>query len=148
MKELTITINQSITIQANCELVWDYTQDFNKRKLWDKSVIDLKILQLKPFKLIRIKTVGGIITTLKYKLCRKYEITTLKMENTKSLIIKGGGGSWRYEKDNLGTKWTQINSLTFKNIFLYKLFGKFLRQELLKNTIDSMHKVKEQIENL
>lgn len=148
MKDLTITVSHSISIQADPKVVWKYTQDFSNRKSWDKSILDLKIIQLKPFKLIRLKTVGGIITNLKYKLCKKYELTTLKMEKTKSLILQGGGGSWKYESDKHGTRWSQTNSLTFKNKLYYFLFNKILEQQLFKNTLASMRTAKAQIEKL
>nr|WP_321235300.1 hypothetical protein [uncultured Psychroserpens sp.] len=143
----SITIKDAILINAEKSVVWNFTQDFSKRQTWDKSIIDLNILQLKPFKIIELKSVGGIITKLSYKLCRKPDKTTLKMVDTQSLLIKGGGGSWSYFSVNSKTQWTQVNTLIFKNKLLYILFGWFVKAKLKRITKASMLKAKMIIES-
>jgi len=69
-----ITIRESIEIKASKLMVWNFTQDFDNRPLWDHAILDCKLLQKKPVKLIWLKTKGGVITKLKYKLCDRFFI--------------------------------------------------------------------------
>lgn len=143
----TITVKEAIIIESTKETVWNFTQNFHKRKSWDKTILDYKILQKKPHKLIWFKAIGGITATLKYKLCDRANKTTLKLIDVKSPLIKGGGGSWKYESMNNKTKWTQVNSLTIKSKFWYIVLGGFLKTMLKFNTKKSMKKAKSLIEN-
>ena len=51
-----ITIKETIQIQSSREKVWDITQDCNGRKQWDVSISMCEILQLRPVKIIKIKS--------------------------------------------------------------------------------------------
>ncbi|EDP70732.1 hypothetical protein FBALC1_08233 [Flavobacteriales bacterium ALC-1] len=142
----TITVKNAIHIKSTKENVWNFTQNFDNRKTWDKSILECQVLQKKPFKLIWIKTIGGIKAKLKYKICDKANKTTLKLIDVKSFIIKSGGGSWKYETENNQTKWTQVNSLVFKNRFWFLVLGSILRKKLEVNTKKSMKIAKTIIE--
>jgi len=89
----SITIKEVIRVEANQTDVWNFTQDFALRKVWVHSITELDFLRKKPNKLVKLKTVGGIVTKLSYKLYRKPFKTSLKMTDTKSFLIQGGGGS-------------------------------------------------------
>ncbi|WP_298897270.1 hypothetical protein [uncultured Psychroserpens sp.] len=143
----TITVKNTINIKSTKENVWGFTQNFDNRKAWDESILECHVLQKKPFKLISIKTIGGIKAKLKYKICDKANKTTLKLIDVKSFIIKGGGGSWKYETENNETKWSQVNSLVFKNKFWFLILGNILRNRLEANTKKSMVIAKTMIEN-
>ena len=142
-----ITVKNSIYIKSSKENVWDFTQNFDNRKSWDKSIMECQVLQKKPFKLISIKTIGGIKAKLKYKFCNRANMTTLKLVDVQSIIVKGGGGSWKYEIEDTNTKWTQVNSLIFKNKFWYLILGKILKNRLEFYTQKSMRTAKTLIEN-
>ncbi len=142
-----ITVKNEVLINSTKENVWNFTQNFDNRKIWDKSILECQVLQKKPFKLIWIKTIGGIKAKLKYKICDKANKTTLKLIDVESFIINGGGGSWKYETENNQTKWTQVNSLVFKNRFWFLLLGSILRIRLNANTKKSMKIAKSLIEN-
>ena len=68
------------------------------------------------------------------------------MVETKSIIFKGGGGSWKYEKKENGTIWIQRNTLIFKNRFLYNLIGRLVKMMLIYDTRKAMRAVKEILE--
>ena len=136
----SITVKHQVIIHADRMNVWSFTQDFSKRQMWDKSILHLEVLQTKPFKRVRLKTKGGVETTLEYKLCRKPEKTSLRMINTKSLLIAGGGGSWTYRDVGGHTEWTQINTLVLRHSSLYLLFGWIIRRQLIQSTMESMQR--------
>ncbi len=143
----TVTVKHEVLIAANKEAVWNFTQDFERRMLWDKTVLGYSILQKKPFKIVRIKTLGFVITDLKYKLCRRFEKTSLQMTNTRSMLFGGGGGSWNYESTDGGTRWTQTNSLTFKNRLLFFFFAGLIKAHLSYSTRKSMKTARQFLEN-
>ena len=141
-----IIIKADIVIDANRERVWSFTQDFNRRPSWDLSVKSVENLVMKPTKTVRIKMVDGSIADFVYKLCRKHMQTSLQMVNTKSPYVLGGGGSWRYESINGGTKWTQVNFLSLKNKWVFLILGNPIRGILTYMTRISMRKAKRIIE--
>ena len=119
MRKITITINQSIYINRPREVVWDFTQDYSLRPDWDKTVIEAKVLQTTPQKIVELKTSGNTIMTFVYKVNDRPKKTTLAIHDLNSNWIYGGGGSWKYEDQQGGTLWSQTNTLILKsNIFL------------------------------
>ena len=141
-----ITIQESISINSNKEEVWNFTQNFENRKLWDKSILEYEVLEKKPTRVIWIKNKGGIRTKLKYKLYDKPHKTSLKMCETQSLLLRGGGGSWKYiEKDGM-TEWIQTNTVIIKNDIVFFLLGWLIKKELKKSTKNSMKRAKILIE--
>jgi len=141
---LSITITHSIFITASPSVVWDFTQDYKKRTNWDHSILEAKVIQHKPFKLVKIRAKGGLFTELKYKLEDRPNKSSLAMINVKSFIIQGGGGSWRYEADDSGTLWTQTNTLIVKKYWI--LLVPIIKRALVKNTIKGMKRAKQMIE--
>ncbi len=142
-----ITVQSSILIHSPREVVWAFTQDFSKRQLWDQSILDFKVLAKRPEKSIWLRMKGGIQTRLIYKLCDRPNKTSLKMSETKSLLIKGGGGSWKYSEEKGMTTWVQTNSIEFKNATIFLLFGRIMKYLLLKDTQKSMGRAKLLIES-
>lgn len=143
---LSITIKDTIQIKADRETVWNFTQDPALRSVWDHTVKQCKMQQRKPRKVIQLKMFGGMITDLTYKLCRKPIRTSLKLTNTSSWLFKGGGGSWTYDQLHDQTEWTQVNTLVFRNRFLYWCFSKPIHLIFQKITSNSMLNAKRLIE--
>jgi len=108
-----IVITETIYIAASPETVWDFTQDYNKRHVWDKTVVSAKIIQEHP-RIALIKGISRLTTELHYKLDVRPQKTSLAMSNTQSPFIEGGGGYWHYDVQDSGTLWTQTNSLILK----------------------------------
>lgn len=145
--KINITVQHSIIINRTCEEVFDFTQDFSKRILWDKSIIEYKIVSDLPQRRIFIKSKGGITTVLEYKLFNRPGKTSLRMTEINSSIVTDGGGSWMYEKQSNGsTLWTQTNTLSLKNSLIGKFLKNFVENSLRKNTIKAMQKAKEILE--
>lgn len=142
----SITTKGTILIKADRETVWNFTQDPKLRSVWDRSVTKCEMQQKRPHKIIHLRMLGGILTNLTYKLCRKPIKTSLKLTETKSWLFKGGGGSWMYNELNGQTEWTQINTLIFKNRFAHWLLSKPTHFIFKKMTEKSMQNAKKLIE--
>ena len=137
-----ITIRETVLIKSDQDKVWSFTQNFNKRTIWDNSIKKSIVLQKQPFKLVKIIGFSGLKTTLKYKLCKRPFKTSLLMIDTKSLFIRGGGGSWTYATKGKYVEWTQTNTLILKNKFMFLLFGKVLKMTMKRQTHRAMDKAK------
>ena len=115
------TIKKSIFINRSPETVWDFTQNYNLRTRWDKLIKEAKIVQQHPHKIVQLKNLGQQEFTFKYKQEKRPEKTSLALIEIKSFWIKGGGGSWVYEKRNEGTLWTQTNTLILRSGLIGRL---------------------------
>ncbi|MDZ4758062.1 MAG: SRPBCC family protein [Bacteroidota bacterium] len=127
MQSNSINIKYSIFIKRSPEEVWDYTQNYDNRKKWDKTVIKAEVIQTKPKRIIKLKIKGGSTMTLEYKLDQRPNKTALQAKDIQSSLIQSTMGTWTYEKQEEGTLWTQSNTIVFKNtlwnrvmLFLYK----------------------------
>lgn len=141
----SIVITETIFIAALPETVWDFTQDYSKRHLWDKTVISAKIIQEHP-RVALVKGIGGLTTELHYKLDERPNKTSLAMFNTQSPFIAGGGGYWHYDVQGNGTLWTQTNSLILKKNLLAMLLSPLMKWMLKTNTRKAMMAAKKLIE--
>ncbi len=138
----SITITEKITIEASPGAVWDYTQDFNRRTEWDGSVLGAEMIGSDLERAARVRYKGGLECTFQYKLFERPTRTTLAMTDVRSPIFSGGGGSWRYQPAGVGTEWTQVNTLTFRNPMLYWLLRWPIAWGLRRSTRQGMLKVK------
>lgn len=141
----TITITETIFVAASPETVWDFTQDYSKRHLWDKMTLEAHVIQQQPL-ITFVKWVGGLTTEFHYKLNERPVKTSVAMANTKSPIISGGGGSWHYEESGGGTMWTQTNSLILRKNILASLSKVWIRWMLKSNTRKAMMVAKRMME--
>ena len=139
-----ITVTRSIFIARPPEAVWDFTQDYTKRPLWDSSVRDTKELQADP----RIVRVYGpiVCADFVYKQNDRPHKTSLAMENIESRLIEGGGGSWQYTARGNGTLWTQTNTIVLRNTLMAKLLRPVLAMGMRYSTKQAMKKAGRLIE--
>ena len=114
MKKFSITVHHSIYINKPKADVWDFTQDYSKRTVWDKSVLEAIIIQSTPQRIVRLKTRGNTTMTFVYKLDDRPNKTSLAIQDIESKWIEGGGGSWSYEDKSGGTLWSQTNTIIYK----------------------------------
>src|SRR5436190_24354040 len=105
MKENTIALRHSILINKPKELVWDYTQNYDNRTIWDSSVLETTILQTTPNRIVKLKMKGNTTMTYIYKLDDRPNKTTLVAREIISPIIESMGGAWTYEEKNGNTLW-------------------------------------------
>lgn len=144
MKEkLNITVSHTIIIEQRREIVFDITQDFSKRTLWDHSMESCEIISEFPERMVRVKAKGGIMSTLQYKQFERPSKTSLRMTAISSPFILDGGGSWTYEESGNGnTRWSQINTLSLPKSFTGRILKYLVKRALQRNTIESMDLVK------
>ena len=146
MNKITITIHHSIYINRPREVVWDYTQDYSLRPDWDKTVIEAKVLQTTPQKIVELKTSGNTIMKFVYKVYDRPNKTTLAIHDLNSKWIEGGGGSWKYEDQQGGTLWSQTNTLIIKPTIFLLVFRRMIIFIFKNQTRQSMQRAKEILE--
>lgn len=138
----SITIKQSIFINKPKSIVWDYTQNYAKRSVWDTSVLSAEVLHTSPNRMVKLKLKGNTTMTFVYKLDDKPNKTTLKAIEIESAYIKSAGGSWNYEDKDGGTIWTQVNTMVLKDSVFLSLFSWSFKFLIQAQTRRAMNKVK------
>ncbi|MFN0214372.1 MAG: SRPBCC family protein [Saprospiraceae bacterium] len=88
-----IVIRKSIFVSASPEVVWDFTQDYNLRPLWDNTVKSAEVIEIEPFVKVRIIGRDGSKLIFEYKFFERPARTTLSMEVERSRFFEKGGGS-------------------------------------------------------
>jgi hypothetical protein len=142
-----ITVKEEILVAAPPERVFDYTQDYAHRAKWDDAVLEAKVVADAPERMVWVRGPGGFESTLHYRLFDRPKMTSLEMTDIRrGFGISGGGGSWRYEAADGGTRFTQQNTLVLKSRIQYWLFGWLLRWQLARTTRKAMARVKALIE--
>lgn len=141
-----ITIRNSIFIAKPRTVVWDYTQNYDNRALWDNSVLEAVVLQTTPNRIVKLKLKGKTTMTFYYKMDDRPSKTSLVAKEIESAIIKSAGGSWLYEEIKEGTIWTQTNSIELKNKLFIRVLQPILKQIFIRQTKQSMKKLKSILE--
>lgn len=129
-------------------MVWDFTQDYDLRADWDKSVKEAKVIKGRPGKIVLIKSFGNQHVLFKYKQEKRPEKTSLAILETNSFWLKGGGGSWIYLPKDGGTNWTQTNTIILRKGMLGAFALSFIFQLFKWNTERAMKRAKKIIEEL
>ena len=141
-----IIIKYSIFINKPKETVWNFTQDYNNRSQWDKSVIEAVVTQTSPNRIVKLSMRGNNTMTFVYKLDDKPSKTTLVATEIKSPLIEKAGGYWSYEDENEGTRWNQTNSIELKNKLHLRLLTPLLKKVFERQTRQAMSRAKELLE--
>ena len=144
---LKVTVQKSIFIASSPEKVWDYTQDWNHRREWDDSVVEVLTQTTGPEKRVKARFAGGVVFEVEYKLNDRPRKTSLAMVNGTSKWITGGGGSWRYDAKDGGTEWVQTNTLVLADHVLTKAMRPLLQASLRWSTKRAMRKAKRRLES-
>jgi hypothetical protein len=144
---LKINAQVSVTIQAAPEKVWDYTQDWRRRREWDVSVLEVLKIEDEPRKHVRARFAGGMTCDVEYKLNDRPRKTALAMLNSTSPWFTGGGGSWRYDAVGSGTLWVQTNTLVLADRLPMRMLRPLLEAGLRLSTRRAMVKAKRLIES-
>lgn len=141
-----ITIKQSIYIARPPDRVWDFTQDYSKRPGWDKTILEATVVQESPEKVVKIRAKGGLTAHFHYKQFDRPNKSSLAMTDIRSVAVIGGGGSWKYEPEGPGTRWTQTNTLILKPGFWSRLIRPLVAYQLKQNTLLAMRQAKKWLE--
>lgn len=147
MKPRTITIKETILISKPREVVWDYTQNYNNRTVWDNSVIETMVLQTEPNRIVKLRLRGNTTMIFYYKLYDRPRKTTLVAKEITSSFIESAGGSWSYDGQDGATQWTQINTIVFKPTSFLKFLLPIYKLIFSTQTKRAMKNVKHEIEN-
>lgn len=141
-----VTVSESIQVEANPTIVWDYTQDWRRRADWDRSIISAQYLSEAPPMAVNVRGKGGLNFKVNYKTSERPRLTTLAMTDMNSFWLKGGGGSWKYDEKEGKTFWTQHNTLIIRDDFLGRLFRPLFAIVLAFTTRQMMKRAKALIE--
>ena len=141
-----VTVTESVFVRCTPEVLWDYTQDFARRREWDASVREVHVLATQPVPRVRVHSAGGVRAVFQYKQFERPVRTSLALEDVESVWIEGGGGSWSYERHADGTLWTQTNSLRIRAGFWRALFVPWIRGQLRTSTRKAMLRAKQHVE--
>lgn len=140
-----ITVKESILIAASPERIWDFTQDYARRPEWDDFVRVARVEQASP-RVVWIQS-SGMTCRFRYKLEERPRKTSLAITDiTPGWLFAGGGGSWTYEVEGGGTRFTNTGSLTIKNPLLYWLLRPIVGWLLRASYRKAMRKAKRLIE--
>ena len=110
----TITVTESIHVDRGPDAVFDYTQDYATRTDWDPAIRAATVLSEEPRR-VRLTSPGLGTYVLEYRLFRRGDRTSAAFAGVGTWLFSGGGGSWRYEADGAGTRWTQVNTLELRH---------------------------------
>jgi hypothetical protein len=77
MRRNSITIKASIFIHKSREIVWDYTQNYDHRTIWDSAVLKAAVLQETPNRIVKLKTKGKDDHDIHIQIGRSPHKTTL-----------------------------------------------------------------------
>ena len=113
-----VTAVHSIVIQAPPEAVWDYTQNWRNRPQWDWTIVGAEYLSEAQPTVLQARGLGGMHFKVNYKVSDRPRLTTLVMTEIHHWMVRGGGGSWKYEAVPGGTRWTQHNTLVLRDGWL------------------------------
>ena len=141
----SILIKESIVIRRPREVVWDFTQDFSKRPLWDDSIHEVEVLGKSPNRTVRVRGRGfGCI--FEYKAAERPLHTSVIMKDVVSGLVAGGGGSWRYEPHEDGSVWTQSMRIDLKQRWGLRFFIPLIAFMLRRQVRKSMRRARDMLE--
>ena len=145
-KNITVTVE--IVVSASPEEVWDFTQDYSRRPLWDPMITHADVIEEKPPRKVKVWGQGSFYALFQYKLDKRPERTSVATIEMTSPIIESGGGSWSYQDTPDGTCWRQTNTLCLKSGLWQKLLRPVVHYQLHRSTVKGMQRAKQMIESL
>ena len=143
---VTVTGTHTVHVNRTPEAVYDYTQDYSTRSVWDQSITQVEVLSNSPrtYRLV-IKGIGRF--TIEYRLDRRGDRTSAAFTRVDAAFFSGGGGSWSYVAGNGGTDWTATNTFELKHRLLGRVLAPLVRRQMLASMRKSMATAKEIMES-
>lgn len=142
---ITVTVTERIHVARTPDEVFDYTQDYGTRPLWDPTVKSAQVIGEDPRE-VRMDLEGVGPVTLRYQLYRRGERTSAAFKAEGSRLVLGGGGSWDYAPSGGGTDWTQTSTLELKPGLTGRLMAPLIRRNMGTMMRKSMATAKEIME--
>jgi ribosome-associated toxin RatA of RatAB toxin-antitoxin module len=145
-----IRIEESIIIEEDPELVFDFTQDYGKRLRWDTFLKRADLLHgvSKAGKGAKAYCVAknGLAMVTEYITFNRPEVTAIKM--TKGpFMFKTFSGSWRFRMKS-PEKTEVIFLYSFALRFPFVLLSEYIKQNLEKNVRQRLVDLKHSIEQI
>ncbi|WP_299136398.1 hypothetical protein [uncultured Tenacibaculum sp.] len=138
--KLKNTISEKITLDRNIDWLFEFTQDFTKRKKWDKQTLEIGFLddhiELKKGAKVYTKSIEGIRMDTEYLTFDTPNEISIQMLN-KSPVFKNFIGVWNYisiENDKTILKITYKFNLRFP----YNIISKIVFQKTHKNILKKL----------
>jgi hypothetical protein len=141
-----ISVTESIWVAQPPEVVFDYTQDYARRRDWDAGVTSAQVLSDEP-RAVRVGIRGLGSVTVAYRLFRRPERTSAAFVDVRSSWFGGGGGSWEYQAEAGGTRWQQTNSLELKPGLVSRLAAPVIERSLRTSMRTAMAEAKRRLES-
>ena len=140
-----LKVSESIWVDRPREIVFDFTSDFSRRTEWDGAVSEVTILGTSP-RSARLTVPGIGRTNVVMRQDRRPERTSAAFQDIESRWIIGGGGSWQYEPERGGTRWTETNTLELRASWPLKVLAPILTWNFRRATRRAMAEAKRQLE--
>lgn len=144
----SIKFSEKIYINEVPEVVFDFTQDYNKRLQWDTFLRKADLIEgaTKADKGVRAycEAKNGLGMVTEYVSFNRPKVTAIKM--TKGpYVFKSFLGSWTFKHTELdGTEVVFLYSLSLR--FPFNLFSRFIKNNLRKNVRQRLVDLKKNIE--
>jgi ribosome-associated toxin RatA of RatAB toxin-antitoxin module len=143
-----IKFTESIIIEENAAIVFDFTQDYNKRLLWDTflkkaDLMDGAVAAGKGVKALCVAKNGlGMVT--EYVTFNRPKVTAIKMTSG-PFMFTSFLGSWTFKA--LHNKQTEVTFLySFSLRFPFSLFRGYIKRNLQNNVKQRLIDLKNNIE--
>jgi hypothetical protein len=140
-----VVVTEAIWVDRLPEAVFDYTQDYTRRTEWDAGISEASVLADSP-RTARVTVPGLGRTNVVYQLDRRPERTSAVFDEIESRWVIGGGGSWRYEPEAGGTRWTETNTLELRREMLLRLLAPIVAWNVRRSTRRAMAEAKRRLE--
>jgi ribosome-associated toxin RatA of RatAB toxin-antitoxin module len=139
---------ETIVIHEKAERVFDFTQDYNRRLIWDKflkkaDLIDGAKIADKGVKAYCVSKNGfGMVT--EYVTYNRPKVTAIKM--TKGpFLFKSFSGSWSFKENRNDTEVVFLYSFSLR--FPFNLLSKYIKNNLQENVRKRLNDLKRSVEN-
>jgi hypothetical protein len=143
---VTVTGTHTVHVNLPPEAVYDYTQDYSTRSVWDPSITEVEVLSQSPRSYrLKIKGIGRF--TIEYRLDRRGDRTSAAFTKVDAAFFSGGGGSWTYVAADGGTDWSATNTFELKHRLLGRALAPFVRRQMLASMRKSMANAQEIMES-
>lgn len=138
------SISEIDTFDRNIDWLFDFTQDFENRKKWDKQTLEIDFIgdftALKKGAKVYTKSLEGIYMETEYLTFDSPNEISIKMLN-KSAVFSDFFGSWHYTSTDNGKTTLKI-TYSFNLRFPYSLIKHKVSQKIRMNMIKKLNMLK------
>jgi len=141
---LKYSISAIDTFDRDINWLFNFTQDLNNRKMWDKQTLEIDfigdIIELKKGTRVYTKSVEGIMMETEYLTFKSPNEISVKMMNEYP-IFRNFIGTWKYDSTN-NFKTTIKITYSFNLKFPYNLINRKVSQKIRVNMTEKLYLLK------